>query len=196
MPEAPPPLAPALASLIGRASVPARLLREPGPGEAALALALAAAGRAPDHGALRPARFVGIAGEARHRFGEVLARSLAARDPAVVAERLDIERAKPLRAPLLVIAGAAIRHDHKGIPAWEQEAAAAAATMNFLNALDAQGFGAIWLSSPALGDAAVKDALGFAPTDTLLGMLYVGTPPADRPVPERRGERAAWRDWP
>lgn len=195
MPDTAAPLPDPLAAMLARSSVPPRLLRAPGPNRQALDLAVAAALRAPDHGGLRPWRFVFIAGEARAAFGEVLAASLATRMPGTPAARLEIERAKPLRAPLLVAAGAVLRHDHPGVPVWEQEAAAAAGVMNFLNALEALGFGGVWLSSEALRDAAVKSALGFAEKDALLGWLYLGTPDPDRPRPIRPAPDGFWRDW-
>jgi len=188
------PLPPALSALLDRASVTPALLHAPGPDRAALHLAVAAALRAPDHGGLKPSRFVFIEGEARRAFGEILADSLARREPATPPERLEIERRKPLRAPLVVAAGAALRHGHR-IPVWEQEAAAAAGVMNFLNALDAQGFGSIWLSSGALRDAPVKAALGFAETDALLGWIYAGTPAANRPRPVRPEPDGFCRSW-
>jgi nitroreductase len=195
MPDAPFPPSDALSSLLGRASVPPRHLHAPGPDPQALSLAVAAALRAPDHGGLKPWRFVCIAGEARARFGDLLAERLRQRDPATPEARLELERAKPQRAPLLVAAGAALRHDHPKIPVWEQEATVAAGIMNFLNALDAQGFGACWLSSPALRDPVVKQALGFAPGDALLGWVYVGTPDAERPRPRRPPAEAHIRHW-
>jgi nitroreductase len=194
MPDSLPPHTPGLAVLLARASVPPRLLGEPGPGPAALDLAVSAALRAPDHGGLQPWRFVLVAGAARQALGEVLAAALLRREPATPPERLDLERAKPLRAPLVIAAGAALRHDHR-IPLWEQEATAAAGTMNLMNALDAQGFGAMWLSSAALRDPAVKLALGLAPGDALLGWIYVGTPAADRPRPARPAPDGFRRWW-
>jgi nitroreductase len=193
MPDSLPTLPPALAALLARASVPPRQLGEPGPDAAALDRAVAAALRAPDHGGLRPWRFVLIAGPARAALGGLLAASLARRDAATPPERLELERAKPLRAPLVIAAGAVLRHDHK-VPLWEQEATAAAGTMNLLNALDAQGYGAIWLSSAALGDPEVKRALGFAERDALLGWIYAGTPRGERPRPER-ADPAPHRRW-
>jgi len=193
MPDSHPPHPPGLAALLTRASVPPRLLGEPGPSAGALDLAVAAALRAPDHGGVKPWRFVFIAGAARLALGEALAASLARREPATPPERLELERAKPLRAPLVIAAGAALRHDYK-VPVWEQEASAAAGTMNLLNALDAQGFGAMWLSSAALRDPEVKAALGLAPGDALLGWIYVGTPAAGRPRPPRP-EPDGFRCW-
>ncbi len=183
-----------LARMLARSSVAPRMLLEPGPGAAAISLAVAAALRAPDHGGLRPWRFVAIAGAAREALGELLADSLARRKPAAGTERLEAERARPLRAPLVVAVGAQLAHGHR-IPVWEQEASSAAGIMNFLNAIDAQGFGAMWVSGPALGDPAVKAALGIAAEDALLGWIYVGTPPAERPRPVRPAPDGFWRSW-
>lgn len=189
-----PPHPPALSVLLDRISVPARLLGAPGPGREELELAVAAALRAPDHGGLRPWRFVIVTGDARRRLGEVMATALAARDPAAPPERLEIERAKPMRSPVVVAVAAALRPEAR-IPVWEQQASAAAGVMNFINALEAQGHGAIWLSSATLGDPALKQALGFAETDMLLGWVYAGTrqeAAAPRPRPE---VSAHLRDW-
>jgi nitroreductase len=195
MPDNISPLPPALGGLLARSSVPARLLRAPAPDRSVLDLAVSAALCAPDHGGLRPWRFVFIEGEARLALGDLLVAAMLARAPDTPPERLEIERAKPLRAPLVVAAGAAINHERPGVPPWEQEASAAAGIMNFLNALDAQGFGACWLSSPSLKDPAVMSALGFAEGDSLLGWIYVGTPDADRPRPNRPAPEAFRRDW-
>ncbi len=184
-----------LEGLLGRASVPPRHLRDPAPGPEAIGRAVAAALRAPDHGGLRPWRFVCIRGEARVTLGRILAESLARREPETPEARLEIERGKPMRAPLIIAAGAAIRHDRPGVPPWEQEASAAAGTMNLLHAFDAMGFGACWLSSGALRDPVVKQHLGFAEGDALLGWVYVGTPEADRPRPERPEPGPFWREW-
>jgi nitroreductase len=194
MPDSLTSLPPPLASLLARASVPPRLLRAPAPDELALDRAVAAALRAPDHGGLRPWRFAVIAGEARAALGALLAESLRRREPETPPERLELERAKPLLAPMVIAAGAALRHDHR-IPLWEQEATAAAGIMNLLNALDAQGYGAVWLSSPALRDPAVKAALGFAEGDALLGWIHAGTPGPDRPRPARPDAAGFWRRW-
>ena len=185
---------PALAALLARASVPSRTLLGPAPGPEVIDVAVAAALRAPDHGGLRPWRFVAVEGAGRARLGALLAESLARRDPGVPAERLEIERGKPLRAPLVMAAGAKLAHEHK-IPVWEQEASAAAGIMNFLNAIDMQGFGAMWVSGPALRDPVVKAALGFAAEDALLGWIYVGTVPPVRPVPARPEPAGFWRRW-
>jgi nitroreductase len=194
LPDTHSPVPASLAALLARASVPSRTLQAPAPGPEVIERAVAAALRAPDHGGLRPWRFVAIEGAAREALGTLLADSLARREPATPPERLELERAKPLRAPLVLAAGAKLAHGHK-IPVWEQEASAAAGIMNLLNALDAQGFGAMWVSGGALRDPAVKTALGFAAEDALLGWIYIGTPPAERPRPARPDPAGFWRSW-
>lgn len=190
----PAPHAPGLAALLGRRSVPPSRLRPPAPDAAALDVAVAAALRAPDHGGLQPWRFRVITGEARASWGRVLADSLARRIPETPAARLELEAGKPLRAPMVIAAGAALRHGHR-IPVWEQEATAAAGIMNLMNALHMQGYGAIWLSSGALEDPLVKHSLGLREADVLLGWIYAGTPDAAAPAVARPEAGGFWSEW-
>ena len=92
--------------LLSRAS--AGTLQDPGPDEAALQRILAAAVRAPDHGKLRPWKFVVIRGEGRRRMSELFVESLLLRNPDAVAAQIEKERAKPLRAPVTVMAVAKV----------------------------------------------------------------------------------------
>lgn len=195
MPDNLPPVRhPVLSALLDRASVPVKTLREPVPDDAQLELAVSAALRAPDHGGLRPWRFLVFQGEARAALGEALASALRAREPDAPAERIDNERAKPFRAPLVVAVAAALRHGHK-IPVWEQEAAAAAGAMNLILALEAMGWGAVWLSSAACREPSVAPALGLPEGSVLLGWINLGTPPEGRPAPARPSPAPYWRQW-
>ena len=171
-----------LDTLLSRVSVSA--LVEPAPSGEALDTILQAGLRAPDHGRLAPWRFVLIRGEARAALAEVVARALQARDPAAPAEAVAKQRTKFLRAPLVIALGARIRPDHK-IPEQEQLMSVAAATMNLLNAVHAEGFGAIWVTGANASDPHVQAALGIHAPDLLAGFLFVGTPAAP-PAPARR----------
>lgn len=194
MPDSLPQLPPGLSALLSRSSVGPIRLAEPAPGDEALNLAVAAALRAPDHAGLKPWRFVAISGDDRAAFGDFLAEAMARYMPDALPDRIEKERARPSRAPLLIVAGASLRHGHR-IPIWEQQASAAAGVMNFLNALDAQGFGAFWASSPGLENPEVKQALGFEADDMLLGWIMVGTPTAERTRPMRPGPEGFLRHW-
>ena len=168
----------------------AKTLTDPAPDEGALALLLECAARAPDHGRLRPWRFIVIRGAARERLGELMAEQLRRKLPAASAETLQRERQKPLRAPLIV-AVATIHNAAARIPPIEQMLAAGAAAQNMMLAATALGFGAMWKTGDAAYDDTVKAALGLAAGDAIVGFLYLGTAPADAIPPPTRAE---WQD--
>lgn len=149
-------------------------LTSPGPSQEALDTIFQSAVRAPDHGRLRPWRFVVIPEDRRERFGELMADCMRRQMPDASAEMLARERDKAMRAPVIVVAAAHVQREHK-IPASEQFASAAAAAQNIMLAANAQGFGAMWKTGTPAYDATVKQALGLAPDDDILGFMYIGT---------------------
>src|SRR5437016_1256216 len=97
-------------------------------------------------------------------------------------------------APLIVVVGAECNPAVK-IPVIEQTLAAGAAAHAMMLAAVALGFNAMWRTGGLAYDELVKRALGFGPTDAIVGFLYLGTetgPPA--PV-ESREWRDRVRDW-
>ena len=96
-----------------RISVPA--LMEPGPTDTQWEVLLRAGARAPDHGRLRPWRFLIVRGAARELLGDVMAEALRVNKPATPSETLDRERRKPLRAPALLVV-AVVPVPHAGVP--------------------------------------------------------------------------------
>jgi nitroreductase len=171
----------AIEALMGRVS-PAQLA-DPGPTATQLQTLLSVAARAPDHGRMQPWRFVLIEGEARHRLGEVMARSLKRREPDAPAGKLDAERKKPLRAPLLVVVAAAIKENPK-VPDIEQIVAAGAAAQNMLVAAHALGLGGFWRTGATAYDAEVKRELGLGEQDAIVGFIYLGSVGiAGKPMP-------------
>lgn len=162
----------AITALTSRVS-PAKL-SEPGPTQDALDKMLAAAVAAPDHGKIRPWRFLVIQGDARARFGEVMARSLGRRDKEASPQKLEFEKNKAMRAPTLVIVVASPQ-DNPKVPEVEQIVAVGAACQNFLVAAHALGYGAFWRTGAVAYDAEVKRELGLADKDTIIGILYVGS---------------------
>ena len=174
----------ALELLVNRES--AMKLSSPGPDQDALDKMFQSALRAPDHGRLRPWRFVVIPEEKREHFGELMADCLRRMDPTASGEMLQRERDKAMRAPIIVVAAATVQRGHK-IPEVEQLVSAAAAAENIMLAARAQGFGAMWKTGAPAYDAAVKQALGLDPDNDIVGFLYIGTQigggsPAARPA--------------
>jgi nitroreductase len=138
-----------------------------------LAIALQAAVRAPDHGRLRPWRFMVIEGEQRRRFGELLAASAKRRVPGLSDGDLQRERDKAMRAPLIIVTVCRTVPGTK-VPLIEQILAVGAATQNLLLALHDLGYAAAWKTGEAAYDTEVKKALGFAADDHIIGFVYTG----------------------
>ena len=181
----------ALDLLLARRSVNA--LEDPAPSGRDLELILDLGLRAPDHGRLRPWRFVLIRGDARMAFADRLVAAARRRDPAAPQSLLDRYRAWPLRTPLIIAVGAVVRAGHP-VPEVEQVLSAGAAAMNMLNAIHLLGYGAIWVTGPNAYDPDVNAALGFDMPNRLVGFLSVGTPAkaAAGPRPERAQHVVDW----
>ena len=167
-------------------------LTAPGPNAAQLSTILDAAACAPDHGELRPWRFVILEGEAKDEFGEVLADAYRERCRAEGVEpmpaKLEKERTKLGRAPMVVIV--AVEPQSGAIPTIEQVSATAAATQNMLLAATALGVGSMWRTGEPCYDPRVREAIGLPETALMLGFVYLGTAP-DGVLEEVRPERVA-----
>lgn len=159
--------------LLERAS--AVKLQEPGPTQEELDTMLRGALRAPDHGRLRPWHFIVISGEARARFGMLLAGSLKARVPDATREMLDREQQKALRAPVILVVAARLKPSEK-IPEVEQIVSAGAAAEHIMLAAQALGYGAMWRTGEPAYDAHVKEGLRLQASDAIIGIIYIGTP--------------------
>ncbi len=185
----------AIEAMLSRRSVPALKLHAPGPSSAQIDVAIDAALCAPDHGALRPWRFVLIHGAARERLATLLTGRMQAREPDTAPGKIDKLRTQVRTAPLVIAVGARIEPTHK-VPEVEQLLAVGAGVMNLLNAFHALGFGAIWLTGGNAYDPQIATALGFGASERCLGFVYVGTVAAADLSPARRPERGTVvRDW-
>lgn len=149
-------------------------LGPPAPSADVLSAIFECAAAAPDHGRIRPWRFITIEGAALHAFGHLLALSLARRRPDASGEMLEKEAAKAMRAPLIIVA-AAVCDPESRVRAVEQILSAGAATQNIILASIAAGFNAVWKTGDAAYDAEVKRALGLDEHNIIVGFLYVGT---------------------
>ncbi|MDP6388347.1 MAG: nitroreductase [Alphaproteobacteria bacterium] len=163
-------------ALMSRISVPPKLLGDPAPEGADLDELLAAAMRAPDHGALQPWRFLIVRGEARARLGEVFVDALKKRDPAADEEAIEKERNRPLHAPMIVVAYAKVDPSIEKVPVVEQIVSTGTAAYNIMLAAQAKGYGAIMLTGANAYDSTVKSALGLQASDAIVAFIHLGTP--------------------
>jgi nitroreductase len=193
-PKFPPQLENALTSpvidfLLARKSAPIPDLTEPAPSDDEIATLLKAATRVPDHGRLAPWRFVLYRGEARHRIGEMLAALAVEREGPLPEARLEKERTRFSRAPL-VIGVIHCPKDNPTIPKWEMFLSGAAAAMTLVLAANALGYGTNWITNWYSDDAEGRRILGLAPHERMIGFVHIGTftgeaPERPRPDPSK-----------
>ena len=153
----------------------AKSLTAPGPAPEVLARLFAAAGRAPDHGRLKPWRFIEANGAERESFANAVAQARREQIPTYTDEQMELEREKIRRSPCIVVAGCVVRKDIPKVPEIEQLIAVGAAVENLLLAAADLGVGAMWKTGPAAYSARVKAAVGLAESDHIVAILHLGT---------------------
>ena len=169
-------------------------LAAPAPDDAQLRQIFDAALRAPDHGGLRPWRFMLIRDDARLKLGEVLVDLASSRSPGEPRSAHEHRRGRALAAPVVIALVASITTRTK-VPEVEQLLAVGAAAMNMLNAVHALGFGGFWATGADSYESGMHRALGLADTDRLLGFLFVGTPPEGTRAVARPSSDAFVTEW-
>ena len=123
---------------------------------------------APNHHRTNPWRF-------RVLGPESLAKLQEAAGPA--------EAPKLERAPTLVVASAVLTGDLEGDE--EDLCATASAISTLLLAAHAAGFAGYWRTPRVLRTKAGREAVGLPDGERFLGLIHLGTPRGEPPVPER-----------
>ncbi len=152
----------------------ASILAEPKPDQADVERILQIAGTVPDHGSLKPYRFVVVQGESREQFANSLVNAY---------EEVRGQTEEPLRAKLKAKAYAAPLQiilifspiDSAKIPAWEQMAAAACTGYACDLAANALGFGAVWKNFAYEPGSDMKNLFRLQPHEKVLGWINIGT---------------------
>ena len=180
--------------LNARRSVPAKQLGEPAPDDATLHRMLSAAVRVPDHGKRVPWRFLRIQGPAREALGDHLAARTRVRDPDAGEAALEKDRKRFSHAPLVIAVVARLGPDEK-IPESERFSSAACVCFALLQAAQACGFGAQWLTGWPAYDPDTLRLLGLSGDERIAGFIHIGTPKLDAPERDRPDPRALLTDW-
>lgn len=136
---------------------------------------------APNHKRTWPLRLCAITGESRHSFGNVIADGMHERGDDVA--KVEKARTKYLRAPLLFVA--AYAHGTTDNETTENAYAVAAGIQNLLLTAQSYGLAALWGSAPKGTNAVITEFCGMKDTDTVMGIIYVGTPRREAPHVER-----------
>jgi len=177
-----------------RRSVPSRLLDDPAPSDEALIDLLKVASRVPDHGALTPWRFLRIRRQQGADLGELLAERTLELEPETPAAALTKERGRFVQAPLVIAVIGCYQQPHR-IPLVEQQLTVGCVCFNLLQAAQAAGFGAQWLTSWAAYDPSIRAALGIAENEAVVGFIHIGTPReqiGERPRPDPSARLTDW----
>jgi len=185
---------PALQFLDARRSVPSRQLGAPGPDDATLLRMLASAVRVPDHGKRVPFRFLRIAGDARRALGERLAERSRARDPQAPEAAIEKDRLRFGFAPVAVTVIARLGPDEK-IPEQERLLTAGSVCFALLQAAQALGYGAVWLTGWPAYDEQVERWLGVQAHERIVGFIHIGTAKLEAPERERPDPAALTQAW-
>ena len=168
----------AMAFLSTRRSRPAKLFAGPVPNRDALRAIITAALRVPDHGKLEPWRLVVLDRPAMARLADLA--EVRARETGGDAQRIGKGRGQFDQGQLAVVVISSPKAEVK--PLVEQVASAAALCMNLLNAAEAAGWGANWLTGwPAHDPVFIARAFGCVAGQTVAGVVHIGTPPEDGP---------------
>lgn len=186
----------ALTALHNRASTSARFLDAPAPQGEDLDAILRAAVTAPDHGALRPWRFFVLEGKSLEAMGELFGESHRARNPDAADHEIARQRDKASRSPLMIVVAAIITPDHPKAPEIEQILSAGCAAQHMQIAAQALGYGSVWVTGDKAFDPTIKESLGLAEKDHIVGFLHMGTPRGDRPQPQRPDPAEFTAHWP
>jgi nitroreductase len=176
--------------ILARSSEPR--LQAPGPGPGVLARAFACAARAPDHGLLRPWRYLVVEGEGLERLGDLFADTYDLDANEKIVAKL---RKSSLRAPMVIVAIAS-PVEHPKIPTSEQVLSAAASTTLLELALQDAGFGVMWRTGSPAYNPAVKRALGLSEQESVVGFIYTGSVVCAKPAVPRPEPMAFVSRWP
>jgi len=165
----------ALTLITSRQNILPRRLAEPGPDAAQINDMFRAAAAAPDHGIVRPWRFVLVPQDKRALLAEVFARALQERDATATPEQLDQAREKAFRAPFLVMAIARLGVCEPDIDPLERMVSVGAAIQNFLLCAHSMGFGSSLTSGQAMRSAPLNQLFQLGQGEQAVCCINVGT---------------------
>lgn len=160
--------------LLSRQSISS--LQDPAPDQQALEKILSAAVAVPDHRGLNPYHFHIATGKGLDILTQIWVDAVSIKTD----DKFTIRKAerKAYRAPMIIII-ATDYQDHPGVPKQEQLITAGCAAHAMQMAATALGYGAMWRTGDLAFDPVVKQKLGIANTNDIIGYLYIGTPSKD-----------------
>ncbi|MCL4435743.1 MAG: nitroreductase [Thaumarchaeota archaeon] len=173
-------------------------VKDEAPPKALIEKILEAGTWAPSHHRTEPWKFIVLSGNARKRLGEVMAEALrdTLQDPdsQEAKAKLDSERGKPLRAPV-IIALLVSPQDKPGVKAVEEYSSVAMAAQNMMLEAQSLGLATLLRTGDATYQKKVNQFFKLKDPEYLFGFIYLGysampAPPASSRVSFK--EKTVW----
>jgi nitroreductase len=175
----------ALSFLQNRRSRPAKTMALPVPSPGQITEILTAALRVPDHGKLEPWRFIVVQEATMARLANLA--ETRAKALGYDAEKTAKGRGQFDLGLLAVVVISSPKASDK-VPQIEQVLSAGAVCLGILNAAEAAGWGANWLSGwPSHDRGFIEAAFGATETESVAGIVHIATETnlgPDRPRPD------------
>lgn len=131
-----------------------------------------AALRAPDHGRLKPYRFVVLQDKA------CLAKCLIAAAEEFEQGEQGLAKAEKLthQSPCVVAAIARLDDQNAKVPVWEQQVSAGCATYGLQLAANTLGFETVWISKHWVKGSLLRQTLNCQSNEQIIGLVMIGSP--------------------
>jgi nitroreductase len=161
--------------ITSRQNISPKRLIEPGPNTTQFAKIFRAAAAAPDHGLVRPWRFVVVPVEKRSALAEAFALALIDRDPGATLEQIEAAREKAHRAPCLFLAVARLGDCEPPIPKLERMISMGAAIQNILLCAHSQSYGSSLTSGQAMQSERLRTLFQLKQGEEAVCFVNIGT---------------------
>lgn len=174
------------ALLCSRRTILPKRLAAPGPDTAQLQQILTAAASAPDHGQVRPWRFVMVPDNARAALAQAFADALLERDPQATPEQVLQAKEKAHRSPCLTLVVVNNACGDPDIDLPERLISTGCAVQNMLLVATALGYGSALTSGKALKSAVLRALFGLMDGEHALCFISLGTVQSSKLSPRQR----------
>lgn len=172
----------ALALMGARQNISPRRLEDPGPSPEQIDAMFQAAATAPDHGMIRPWRFVVVDPARRSLLADAFAQALSDRDAEATPEQLQAARDKAHRAPFLALAIACLGPAEPDIDRLERLVSLGAAIQNMLLCATSVGLGSSLTSGQAMRAPALRRLFALQDGEHAVCCINVGTVGRGKPA--------------
>jgi nitroreductase len=172
----------AITLIASRQNILPKGLVEPGPTTEQVNDMFRCAAAAPDHGVVRPWRFVLVPRDKREVLANVFAQALKERDAGATAKQIEQAREKAFRAPFLALAIARLGACEPDIDPLERMVSVGAAIQNFLLCAHSMGFGSSLTSGQAMRSDALRHHFQLSEREHAVCSINVGTAAKGKPA--------------